>query len=213
MVAPVCNYWQRYGGRTEQFPSLPYRLARLKLELNASCNTESMSWTNFGGSIVTWILYEGANCRLFCSIVSSLRGRLFDTQKIDLRLSFAFRKYSLLAQEENYFDYGASFPLYIFCWRTLLDFFSIALAFQSDLTGEIDSITTRLSLSSLLWYNCLYCWTSSSHLLHLGVFLPLCLSVSVFLSLCASLYSSPASVKLIRESYSFSVWPSVNTTP
>ena len=43
MVAPVCNYWQRYGGRTEQFPSLPYRLARLKLELNASCNTESMS--------------------------------------------------------------------------------------------------------------------------------------------------------------------------
>lgn len=48
-------------------------------------------------------------------------------------------------------------PPDVFRWRRLFDFFWIALAFQSDLNGEIDSITMRLSLSSLLWYNCLYC--------------------------------------------------------
>lgn len=186
----------------------------LKLDLDASSNRKPISWTNFGGSLVTWILCEGRKLQtLFLQPSFEPVGMIVWYSKDRFCVEFHFKNIFPSGTRTELFWLWHKFPPLYFCWRTLLDFFWIASAFQSDLTSKIDSITTRLSLSSLLWYNCPYCWTSSSHLLHLGVSLSLSHSMYLTRSPCVSLYSSLTSVKLIRGSYSFSVWPSVNTTP
>lgn len=70
------------------------------------------------------------------------------------------------------------------------------VTFESDLTRETDSITMRLSLSAPLWYNCLYCWTSSSHLLPTSPSFSLSPPLSTSLSLSVPLIF----IKHFRES-------------
>lgn len=166
-------------------------LSRLKWEIYSSSVGSEKCWalTMARGCLTTgslaywtsqWCKGSRAQLRVCSLTMAQSRKGAF----LGLRARSGHRLW--MTQGQNYFHSTDSFPCIFYFGgnkKKALIFSWILRAFQDYLTSRIGSITTSLPLSSLLWYNCLWCWTSSSYLLHLGVFhsLSACAPLSAYL--------------------------------